>query len=110
MAKSDNQLAFSLLTMYSNEYELKYGKSCQINKFRDKWAMLDLIDSVGYDRAKELISYYFKTTSNNRHSLQWFMYNFDRLDDMLMKTEADKIRREKIRRATREMVENESEH
>lgn len=107
MAKTDNQLAFSLLTLYSKEYESKYGRKCQINKFRDKWAMIDLIDSVGYDRAKELISYYFKTTSNNRHALQWFMYNFDRLDDMLTKTEADKIRREKIRRATKEMVESE---
>ena len=110
MAKTENQLAFSLLSLYSKEYQDKYGRSCSINKFRDKWAMIDLIDSVGYDRAKELIAYYFKTTSSNRHSLQWFMYNFDRLDDMLMKTEADRIRREKIRKATREMVEGSSEH
>lgn len=110
MAKAENQLAFSLLNIYAKEYESKYGRPCQMNKFRDKWAMLDLIDSVGYERAKELIAYYFKTTSNNRHSLQWFMYNFDRLDDMLGKLEADKVRREKIRAATREMVENESEH
>lgn len=105
MASTNNKLAYALLDMYSNKYFEKYNKSCQMNKYRDKWAMIDLIDSVGYDRGRELIDYYFKTTSNNRHSLNWFMYNFDRLDDMLTKTELDIIRREKMREATRQMVE-----
>lgn len=104
MAKTDNRLAYALLDLYSKTYNEKYNRPCQMNKYRDKWAMIDLIDSVGYDRSRELIVYYFKTTSSNRHSLNWFMYNFDRLDDMLSKTEADSVRRAKIREATKRMV------
>lgn len=105
MAKPDNKLAYALLDAYSKAYMEKYNRPCQMNKYRDKWAMIDLIDSVGYDRGKELITYYFRTTSSNRHSLNWFMYNFDRLDDMLTKTEADNIRRAKMREKTKQMVE-----
>ncbi|NBR22910.1 MAG: hypothetical protein EBU08_03820 [Micrococcales bacterium] len=105
MANANNKLAYALLDAYSKQYEQRYGKPCQMNKYRDKWAMIDLIDSVGYDRGRELITYYFKTTSSNRHSLNWFMYNFDRLDDMLTKTEADNVRRAKMREATKQMVE-----
>jgi hypothetical protein len=104
MANANQKLAYALLEHYSKTYTEKYERPCQINKYRDKWAMIDLIDSVGYDRGRELIEYYFKTTSNNRHSLNWFMYNFDRLDDMLTKVEADNIRRAKIREATKQMM------
>ena len=105
MASPNNKLAYALLDTYVKVYALHYNRPCQINKYRDKWAMIDLIESVGYDRSIELIHYYFKTTSSNRHSLNWFMYNFDRLDDMLTKTEADSVRRARIREATKKMVE-----
>lgn len=98
--------AYALLEVFSKSYLDRYSQPCQINKYRDKWAMLDLIDSVGYDRSVELIHYYFKTTSNSRHSLNWFMYNFDRLDDMLKKIKEDNQRRAKIRETTRKMMED----
>ena len=46
---------YILLTLYQNLYKDKYNKAVTINKFREKWAMQDVIDSVGYDRAKELL-------------------------------------------------------
>lgn len=75
-----------------------------INRHREKWAMNDVIDSVGYDRARELLNYYFRVT-NPSHGLSWFFYNFDRLDDMLQKQEEDNQRRARIREKTRQMVE-----
>ena len=57
---NDNQLPYILLTDYSNLYKERYGKAPRLNKFREKWAMQDVIDSVGYDRARELLRYYFK--------------------------------------------------
>lgn len=106
MAKAtDNKIAFSLLDVYSNLYFEKYNKKCALNRYRDKWSMLDLVDSVGYDRAKQLIEYYFKISSKTGHSLQWFMYNFDRIDDMLSQVEEDNVKRAKMREATKQMME-----
>jgi hypothetical protein len=69
--------------------------------------MQDVIESVGYDRARELLEYYFRVTKQG-HPLQWFFYNFDRLDDMLLQSEEDTQRRRKLREATKKMVEDNS--
>lgn len=105
---SDAKLTYSLLAVYDKLYIEKYGNKPVYNKYREKWGMQDVIDSVGYDRAKDLISYYFKVTKP-KHPLAWFFYNFDKLDDMLNQAELDKIKREKIREQTKRMVE-EDEH
>jgi len=70
---------YILLTMYQNLYKDKYGRAVTINKFREKWAMKDVIDSVGFDRAKDLLEYYFGLNKNG-HPLHFFFYNFDKMD------------------------------
>ena len=103
MAKEDSKLTYSLLSLYETLYTQKYSKKPRINKYKEKWAMGDVIDSIGFDRAKELLQYYFKVTKQG-HPLQWFFYNFDRLDDMLLQSQEDELRRKKMREATKKMV------
>ena len=72
--------------------------------------MQDVVDSVGYDRAKVLLQYYFKTNKSG-HPLSWFFYNFEKLDLTLQQAEEDKTRRELIRSKTKSMVEErDNEH
>jgi len=85
-------------------YTEKYKKKPRINKFREKWAMQDVIDSVGYDRAKELLEYYFKT-SKSGHPLNFFFYNFDRIDQVQSDIEKDKANRAMLREQTKKLVE-----
>ena len=59
-----NKEPYILLTEYQNLYKFKYNKTPQINKYREKWAMQDVIDSVGFDRAYEILKYYFKTSKS----------------------------------------------
>jgi hypothetical protein len=66
--------------------------------------MQDVIDSVGYDRAKVLVEYYFKITKAG-HPISWFFYNFEKLDMTLSQSEGDRTRRELIRARTKLMVE-----
>ena len=40
---------YILIGLYENLYLEKYNKKPRINKFREKWAMQDVIDSVGMD-------------------------------------------------------------
>lgn len=95
-----------LLTMYQNLYMSKYGKMPSINRYREKWAMQDVIDSIGFDRAKELIEYYF-STGKNGHPIQFFFFNFDKIDIMQREIEKDKKNRKILQEATKKLVEGE---
>lgn len=97
---------YVLIGLYESLYQEKYGKKPRLNKFREKWAMQDVIDSVGYDRARELIEYYFKT-SKNGHPLNFFFYNFDRIDQVESDARRDKANRAMLREQTKKLVEGE---
>jgi len=103
---ANNKEPYILLTQYQNLYKERYGKVPTLNKFREKWAMQDVIDSVGYDRAKELLSYYFKTGKSG-HPLNFFYNNFDRMDSFMKGSEEDKESRRRLREATKKLVEGE---
>jgi hypothetical protein len=99
---------YILLSIYQNMYQNKYGKMPSLNKYREKWAMQDVIDSIGYGRAKELIEYYF-TTGKNGHPLQFFFFNFDKIDIMEKEIKKDKTNRRILQEATKKLVEGENE-
>jgi hypothetical protein len=95
---------YVLIGLYESLYLEKYNKKPRLNKFREKWAMQDVIDSVGFERAKQLLIYYFKT-SKYGHPLQSFYYNFDKIDRVQNDTEKDKLHRSILREETKRMVE-----
>ena len=95
---------YILIGLYQNLYKEKYGRVPTMNKFREKWAMQDVIDSVGFDRAKELLIYYFSLTKNG-HPLQFFFYNFDKMDSLKIEIEKDKEKRRLLLEETKKMVE-----
>ena len=104
MTKDEAKLAYGLVSLYCVLYKETYKKPAVVNKYREKWAMNDVIDSIGYDRAKVLLEYYFKLKRDG-HPLTWFFYNFEKLDIALQEKEQDKTRRELIRAKTKSMVE-----
>ena len=95
---------YVLITLYQSLYKDKYGRLPQMNKFREKWAMKDVIDSVGYDRAVELLVYYFRTNKSG-HPLNFFFYNFDKIDFLKKEIDKDKQNRRTLREATKKLVE-----
>lgn len=101
---ANNKDPYILISLYQNLYKDKYGRAITINKFREKWAMQDVIDSVGFDRAKELLEYYFGLTKNG-HPLQFFFYNFDKMDALKLEIEKDKEKRRLLLEETKKMVE-----
>ena len=95
---------YILISLYQSLYKQKYGSVPKINKFREKWAMQDVIDSVGIDRAKDILVYYFSLPKGG-HPLQFFFYNFDRMDSAIEEGEKDKERRRLLLEETMHMVE-----
>lgn len=67
--------------------------------------MQDVIDSVGFERAKELLVYYFSLPKGG-HPLAFFLYNFDRMDTVEVESQKDKERRRLLLEETKKMVEN----
>ena len=104
MTKEDAKQAYALVSLYIALFKSKYNKQPMVNRYREKWAMQDVIDTVGYERARELLEYYFKCNKIG-HPLNWFLYNFDRLDDMMIQSTKDKTLRSTLRKKTQIMVE-----
>ena len=92
------------MTYYQNLYKDKYGKPATLNKFREKWAMQDVIDSVGFDKANDLLHYYF-TLEKSGHPLQFFYYNFDKMEQARIELQKDIETRRLLRESTKRMVE-----
>jgi hypothetical protein len=97
---------YILISLYLSLYKERYNKSLTVNKFREKWAMQDVIDSVGYDRSVELLKYYFKTNKSG-HPLNFFYNNFDRIDQLEKEIKKDKAVRSVLLEETKKMVEGE---
>ena len=93
-----------LLTIYMALYEQKYGKKPRINKYKEKWAMQDVLDSIGFEQAKDVLNYYFRTGKNG-HPLNFFYNNFDRLEDMMIQINKDVANRARLLEQTKKLVE-----
>ena len=101
---ADNRQPHILVTLYQNLYKEKYNKDITVNRFREKWAMQDVIDSVGFDKAYKILNYYF-TLSKLGHPLQFFYMNFDKIERLMEDVEKDKAARKTLLEATKKMVE-----
>lgn len=101
-----NKEPYILLTIYMALYEQKYGKKPRINKYKEKWAMQDVLDSIGFDNAKDVLNYYFRTGKNG-HPLNFFYNNFDRLEDMMIQINKDVANRARLLEQTKKLVEEE---
>jgi hypothetical protein len=99
-----NKEPYILLSLYSNLYEGMYNTKPTINRYKEKWAMQDVIDSIGFDRSKDVLYYYFKT-GKNRHPLNFFYNNFERIEDMMMQIKEDKANRSRLLQETKKMIE-----
>lgn len=95
---------FVLLWKYQKLYEEKYNRKVVVNKFRDKSAMQDVIESIGFARAMELLEYYFRIPRSD-HKLLFFLWNFDKLDVAEKELTKDKEKRRLMMEATKRLVE-----
>jgi len=84
---------YILIGLYELLYKERYNKKPRINKFREKWAMQ---------------TYYFKTNKSG-HPLNFFFYNFDKIDYLKIEIEKDIKNRRALREATKKLVEGEAE-
>ncbi len=97
-AKSQN-LPYALMDAYASLYELRLGRKSNLNRYREKWGFGDMIDSIGYDRALEVLKFYFDT-QRNIYSTNDLFNTFDKLDTAIRVRDEDRARREALRKLT----------
>jgi hypothetical protein len=101
--KEKHRLAYILISRYIALYREVHGRKPVVNRYSAKWGMADVVDSLGAERAGEVLEYYFRTKTD--HSLEFFYKNFDKLDNNLTIITADKERRATLLRNTKRRVE-----
>lgn len=115
MAKATAQQCHAMTTYYVKRYKEKYGTEPVVNRHSARWGFDSVLLGMSPEETKELIDYYFKTTSTRRHSLDWFFYHYEKLIDGKNDLQTDIERRERLRRESeqrarewREKVGNQS--
>lgn len=80
--------ANGLVTLFIKNWTTKYGKAPTINRFKHKWAFQDMVEDLGYERAKEVVDYYFGT-GRLGHPIEQLIYNYERLNKVMLEREED---------------------
>lgn len=102
MAKPTAQQCHAMTTYYVKLYKQKYGVDPQFNRHTARWGFESVLTDMPKDKAKKLLEFYFDTGSGNRHDLDWFFYNYDKLERSVSEVDKDRAHREKLRAESEE--------
>jgi len=95
----------ALITSYLKLYSDRYGNRPDgFNRFREKWGFQAMIEDLGYERAKEVVAYYFETR-NIGHPVTELLYDYDRLDVLMRERAKDEEQRRILREKSKTRVE-----
>lgn len=95
--------ANGLITQFIKSWTEKYGKPPVINRYKEKWAFQDMVSDLGYDRAKRVVDYYFRT-GRPFHPVQYLIYNYENLNKIMLEREKDADDLRRIAKETEERV------
>lgn len=103
MSQTTAKQAHTLLSYYELLFKRKYGRAPRLNRYTAKWAMVDVVDAVGYDSTKDLLDYFFNVDMS--HEFMQFIYNYDGFTEAIEEQKADEESRRLIREKTKRRVE-----
>jgi len=104
VSKETNRLGYALVDLYVLLYKSEYKIDPVVNKYTEHYNLMVIIEQFGYDKAKALVEYYFKT-GRKGHPIKAFMNNYHEIALNMERAEEDRDRRAKIRQATKQRVE-----
>lgn len=93
----------ALSSYYEKAFEAKYGYKPNINRNTARWGWEGiLLGGLKSKEVQELVDFYLETGSTNKHSLQWFFYNYDQVITTRQQVIDDREHREKLRHESQE--------
>jgi len=89
-----------LTNHYVELYQKHYGFKPSVNGYKARFAFDTMLNQLEVSEIKELLDYYFKTSSTNGHDLNWFLYNYESLAVGMEIQRRDQEQQEVIRSQT----------
>ncbi|SRR6266542_3595289 len=99
------QQCHAMTTYYFKAYKDVYGREPIVNRNTARWGFDGILKGMPPAEAQRLIDFYLTTASSNKHSLEWFFYNYDKLIISQRETEEDSERRARLRAETKQRAE-----
>ncbi len=93
-----------LTTYYEKKFKEKYQTAAVVNRNTAKWGFDSILKGLSPEETKDLIDYWFGVDSVQRHPLQWFFYNYEKLIETRALQAEDSDIRAKQRKETEERV------
>lgn len=93
--------AHTLSSYFGKQFKAKYGYEHKFNRNKARWSWDNILMDMTMDEAKALIDYYFATVNPSGHTLDWFFWNYDKLEEAKEKTDKDVAALAVIREQTR---------
>lgn len=98
-----NKNARELLTLYVSLYQKKYNKAPEMNRFKQQWGFRAMYEDLGIAQARKIVEYYFRTARVG-HPIDYLLYNYEKLNRILIELEKDARDREQWRKETEQRV------
>lgn len=96
------QECHKLTTYYEKKFKEKYKAPAVVNRNSARWGFDAILKGISPTEAKELLDYWFSFSSPQRHRLDWFFYNYDKLIAAKAEQAEDSELRAKLRHDSEE--------
>jgi hypothetical protein len=93
-----------LTTYYEKKFKEKYQTAAVVNRNTARWGFDSILKGISPEETKELMDYWFSANSAQRHPLQWFFYNYEKLLQAKAEQSEDDALRDKLRHESEERV------
>jgi len=98
VAKPTPAQCYAMTSYFVKGYKERYkGQEPVLNRHSARWGFESILMGMPPEEVKGLIDYYFTTTSQKRHALDWFFYNYEKLQTSMDEVEKDRARRKQLR-------------
>lgn len=97
--------AHALVTYFGQKYKEKYAVAPKANRYAARWGFDSLLMDLTTDEVKALIDYYFETINPSGHTLDWFLYNYEKLAEAMENRDEDAASLARIREQTKRRTE-----
>lgn len=71
--------AHALVTYFGQKFKEKYAVAPKMNRHSARWGFDSMLMDLTEDEVRSLVDYYFETRNLSGHTLDWFLYNYEKL-------------------------------
>lgn len=79
----------ALTSYYIKRFKAVHKREPNVNRYSARWGFDSVLMGMSTEQAKELVDFYFTTPADRDHNLDWFFYNYEKLNQSMYDTKKD---------------------